>query len=154
MSEWQPIDTAQKTAVNVILKVPKGGHPGYREVIGHWAQNTSGEEQPSYSGWFYDTGYGFAQVKPEPTHWRPIVDERLSDPAAVFLNMMRGSIAKPEFSSLQRLYPEAKQLEAALRQCSVVLEMHRKTYPRTVDGDMLDALISAEAALRNAGVEV
>lgn len=46
-----------------------------------------------------------------------------------------------------------KELEDALRKCSDVLETHRKTYPRTVDRDMLDALISAEAAQRKAGAE-
>jgi hypothetical protein len=76
-SEWQPIDTAQKKAVNVILKIPKDGYPGYRECIGHWAQDLSGEEQPPFRGWFYDTGYGFVEVTPTPTHWRPLRDEGL-----------------------------------------------------------------------------
>jgi hypothetical protein len=72
-NEWKPISTAQKKAVNVILKVPKDGYLGYREVIGHWAEDVPGEEQPPFRGWFYDTGYDFTQIKPEPTHWRPLL---------------------------------------------------------------------------------
>ena len=72
LTGWQSIETAPRNASNVILRVPcKRLHPDHREVIAHWAEDMSGEEQPPYKGWFYDDGRDFSAVTPEPTHWRP-----------------------------------------------------------------------------------
>lgn len=69
---WQDIKTAPKNATEVILKVPCKGFPDFYQIIGHFAQDLSGSEQPSFSGWFRNSGYGFSQIEPEPTHWRAL----------------------------------------------------------------------------------
>ena len=69
--QWQDISTAEERAFDVILRVPDPTRAkGYKEVIGHWAQDLSGEEQPPFRGWFTDAGFGFREVYPAPTHWR------------------------------------------------------------------------------------
>jgi hypothetical protein len=71
--EWRPIESAPNNATEVILKVPcEKNSKGYRTVIGHWAQDLSGEEQPPFRGWFRDTGYHMAAIEPEPTEWMPL----------------------------------------------------------------------------------
>lgn len=67
----QPIETAPKTAVEIILFVPKKGWPSEYRVIGHWADG-GGDEQPRFKGWFRDTGCGFSEIGGEPTHWAPL----------------------------------------------------------------------------------
>lgn len=69
---WQPIETAPRNASEIKLK------SGERELVGHFAQNLSGEEQPSFSGFFEavqdaagKTLY-FSEIHPAPTHWRPL----------------------------------------------------------------------------------
>lgn len=71
---WQLISTAPKNATEVLLLVPRGGKgwPTMRAVVGHWASDLSGSEQPAFQGWFYDTGYGFQQLDKDPTHWAPL----------------------------------------------------------------------------------
>lgn len=73
--EWQPIEIAPKRAKELILKVPYKSKPGYRRVIGHWASNLSGEEQPPFQGWFYDDGYGYSEISPAPTGWMRLPDD-------------------------------------------------------------------------------
>lgn len=70
--QWQPIGTAPKNAIEIILLIPRRGKgwPTMRAVIGHWADG-GGEEQPRFRGWFYDTGYDYAQLE-DPTHWLPL----------------------------------------------------------------------------------
>lgn len=41
-------------------------------VKAHFAEDLSGEEQPSFSGWFVDCGSYFGAVYPKPKRWRPI----------------------------------------------------------------------------------
>lgn len=65
---WQPIETAPKDASELLLRVP-GERGRFRAVVGHWASDLSGEEQPPFRGWFYNTGYGFAEISPTPTQW-------------------------------------------------------------------------------------
>lgn len=67
---WKPIETAPRNATEIELRFPKKGHPGHFDAIGHWADG-GGDDQPRFRGWFRDTGYGFAEFGPEPTHWRP-----------------------------------------------------------------------------------
>lgn len=76
MSEWQPIETAPKNATEVLLLVRRhNGWPTMMRVVGHWAQDLSGSEQPAFSGWFRDTGFGFSEITQEPTHWAPLLPE-------------------------------------------------------------------------------
>lgn len=70
----QPIETAPKTATEVILFVPKEGHPGEFKIIGHWADD-GGDEQPRFRGWFRATAHGFIEISPDPTHWMPMPSE-------------------------------------------------------------------------------
>jgi hypothetical protein len=71
---WMPIATAPKNATEVLLIAPRssGGWPRDRRIVGHWASDLSGEEQPAYQGWFYDDGFQFRLIEPGPTHWYPI----------------------------------------------------------------------------------
>lgn len=39
-------------------------------IRAHWAQNTSGEEQPPYRGWFKRVGNYMAQID-DPILWKP-----------------------------------------------------------------------------------
>lgn len=71
MSEWQPISSAPRNATNVQLRVPTNRGRGFHVVIGHYAQDLSGSEQPPFKGWFRETGWGFVGIEPEPTHWAP-----------------------------------------------------------------------------------
>jgi hypothetical protein len=80
-TQWQPIETAPKTATEVLLLVPRRGKgwPTMMRVVGHWASDTSGEEQPAFRGWFRDDGYGFVELQDAPTHWarlEPQIPER------------------------------------------------------------------------------
>lgn len=69
----------------------------------------------------YITEVDVTRVKTErfntPLYAAPVASdadlrEKLSDPTAILINMMRGEIAKPEFDSLQRIYPEIADLRA------------------------------------------
>lgn len=73
---WQPIETAPHTATEVILEVPRNGQgwPTHMKVVGHWAEDLSGSEQPPFRGWFQDTGYGYREIKPDPVRWAPLPD--------------------------------------------------------------------------------
>lgn len=77
---WKSMDNAPKNATWVLLRVPCGrqGFPNKRVVVGHWASDLSGSEQPSFQGWFYDDGYGFREVSPAPNGWLPLPCEALS----------------------------------------------------------------------------
>lgn len=68
--EWLPMRDAPQNAEEVIVLTKKGG--SHRPVICHWAQDLSGEEQPAYRGWFYWTGYQFAEVSGEMVGWLPL----------------------------------------------------------------------------------
>lgn len=75
---WRPIATAPKNATELLLLVPRGashGWPTTMRMVGHWASDLSGSEQPSFQGWFRDTGFGFAEINPPPTHWAPLNPE-------------------------------------------------------------------------------
>jgi hypothetical protein len=76
--QWRPIKTAPHKATEVLLRIPATGWPGYFAVIGHWAEDLSGSEQPPFRGWFRNTGFGFAEISPEPTHWSPYNPPALS----------------------------------------------------------------------------
>jgi hypothetical protein len=69
---WEPIETAPKNATKILAV-----YPGGSEVVVHWAQDLSGEDQPPFEGWFKDdtdtngnrTGYS---AVPEPAGWKPL----------------------------------------------------------------------------------
>lgn len=71
---WRPIAEAKRDATEYLLRVPyaNGQHSGkfndYRRIVGHWAEG-GGADQPAFRGWFHDTGYGFNEITPEPTHF-------------------------------------------------------------------------------------
>jgi hypothetical protein len=69
-SEWRPIETAPKDGTKLLLTNDR--HPQCLMIVGHWAQDLSGEEQPPFQGWFHWSGCGFAQLPDEPTHWQPL----------------------------------------------------------------------------------
>jgi hypothetical protein len=71
MSGWQPIATAPRNATDILAAVPnRAGCKGV--LIVHFAEG-GGEDQPRFGpGWFYWTGYGFAELSPPPTHWMPL----------------------------------------------------------------------------------
>lgn len=71
----QPISTAPRNATELVLFVPakRNAYYTHRRIIGHWAEDLSGEEQPPFRGWFYANGdYGFAQISPDPEFWQPL----------------------------------------------------------------------------------
>jgi hypothetical protein len=68
--EWRPIETAPKDGTKLLLTNDR--HPQCLMIVGHWAQDLSGEEQPPFQGWFHWSGCGFAQLPDEPTHWQPL----------------------------------------------------------------------------------
>lgn len=70
---WRSMNTAPKNATWVLLRVPcaRKGLPATMTIVGHWADG-GGDEQPRFRGWFQDTGYGFAEITPEPTGWMPL----------------------------------------------------------------------------------
>lgn len=76
---WRPMDSAPKDATWVLLRVPckRQGFPNKRVVVGHWASDLSGSEQPSFQGWFFDDGYSFRDLD-APTGWLPLPGEALS----------------------------------------------------------------------------
>lgn len=72
---WRPIEELpehKRTSRDLLLKVPKKSWPGYRLVVGHWACDLSGEEQPPYKGWYCDDGIELMRSLPEPTHFREL----------------------------------------------------------------------------------
>ncbi|ACK82503.1 hypothetical protein [Methylorubrum extorquens] len=72
---WQDISTAEKKSrpsIIVETEVTAHGRTDKVEFIAHWAEDLSGEEQPPFRGWFYATGYGFAQLPGVPKRWRPL----------------------------------------------------------------------------------
>ena len=66
---WYPIETAPLDCTYVELELKDGS-----VVVGHWAQDLSGEYQPPFSGWFVEVPgcKYFKQVYPRPVAWRPI----------------------------------------------------------------------------------
>lgn len=66
---WQSMNTAPKNATDVEVVTPDGN-----QVIAHYAENLSGEEQPAFRGWFTQVGTGrgayFREIK--PSRWRPL----------------------------------------------------------------------------------
>lgn len=76
---WLDMGSAPKDATEIILRIPCKGWPGHYSMIGHWAQDLSGEEQPPFKGWFWRHADGFAQL-PTPTGWRPLA-KPASEPA-------------------------------------------------------------------------
>ena len=75
--DWRPIETAPKNASDVILfgRVRDGRAV---ELRAHFAQDLSGSEQPPFKGWFYSTGYGFAEIWFDPEYWKPASEDPLS----------------------------------------------------------------------------
>jgi len=72
---WQGIETAEKKSrpsIIVETEITAHGRTDKVEFIAHWAEDLSGEEQPPFRGWFYATGYGFAQLPGTPKRWRPL----------------------------------------------------------------------------------
>ncbi len=78
--DWRSMEKAPKDATWVLLRVPsqRQGFPNKRVVVGHWASDLSGSEQPSFQGWFFDDGYSFRGIEPAPTGWLPLPGEALS----------------------------------------------------------------------------
>jgi hypothetical protein len=71
--EWQFISNAPRNATSVRVRMKDGTiHP-----CAHWAQDLSGEEQPSFSGWFVPVVENgrtvFMRQIDEPQYWMPIV---------------------------------------------------------------------------------
>lgn len=58
---WCHMDSAPKDGRNIYVKLEDG-----QELIAHWAQDLSGECQPSFQGWFTKEGKtGYGQIKPK-----------------------------------------------------------------------------------------
>lgn len=71
-TEWQPIETAPKTARWVVVKLNRGGE----EVceVAHYAEDLSGSEQPAFRGWFKRLGSTFVELDDQPSYWMPLPD--------------------------------------------------------------------------------
>lgn len=71
--EWQPMSTAPKNATNVEVLTAEG-----KQLVAHWAEDLSGEDQPAFSGWFIKVEGSkhclayFSGIR-EPKAWRPIM---------------------------------------------------------------------------------
>ncbi len=65
-----PMQTAPQDATEVLLKVGQKGWPDHFWMVGHWASDLSGEEQPPFQGWFYNNGSAFTPVT--PLAWAPL----------------------------------------------------------------------------------
>lgn len=66
--DWQPMETAPKYGKRVQM-IDEDGRV-YPDA--HWAQDLSGEEQPAFSGWFYQSGkYTCSEIR-KPKGWKPL----------------------------------------------------------------------------------
>lgn len=66
MSDWQPIETAQKTGELILICAAKHGHFMVRAA---YYDEDGNKEFP----WFVeDSGKGFGHHKDWPTHWMPL----------------------------------------------------------------------------------
>ena len=63
LNDWRGMASAPKTSIDVELRLASG-----KVMVGHWACNLSGEEQPAFVGWFVRTGNYYSEVKPR--YWR------------------------------------------------------------------------------------
>lgn len=55
---WKPMSTAPRDATWIVARVE-----GAQRVLRvHFAQDLSGEEQPAFSGWFYQQGNSFFEA--------------------------------------------------------------------------------------------
>lgn len=70
--QWNPMTTAPRDASEVLVLTRDG-----RELVAHWADDSSGEEQPAFRGWFRavvnrDSGrvLYYAQID-TPVGWLP-----------------------------------------------------------------------------------
>jgi hypothetical protein len=70
VNPWRPFDTAPKDAREILVLVDVNGC--WNTAVVHYAEDLSGSEQPPYKGWFYWTGYDFAQFDKKPKFWAPI----------------------------------------------------------------------------------
>lgn len=66
-NEWQPMKTAPRNATDVRLKLKNG-----ETVIGHWASDLSGEDQPPFEGWFEKKPHLNCFTEVKPFAWRSI----------------------------------------------------------------------------------
>lgn len=64
--DWRPMDSAPKNSTNVRLLLKNG-----QEVVGHFAEDLSGEEQPAFSGWFKQIDRATC-VGVVPVGWKPL----------------------------------------------------------------------------------
>ncbi len=68
--KWKTMESAPKDAREVLVLVERNG---IRFVmVAHWASDLSGEEQPAFRGWFYNTGYGYNALPADPKMWHPL----------------------------------------------------------------------------------
>lgn len=75
---WEPIETAPKWSGEQEYLLPDG-----TSVIGHWAQDLSGEHQPPFRGFFTKKGrdyYGDVMVEIYPVAWREQSASQTSSP--------------------------------------------------------------------------
>lgn len=73
---WEPIETAPKWHGEQEYLLEDGS-----VVVGHWAQDLSGEYQPPFRGFFTKRGrdhYGEVMVEIFPVAWRQIVGTTLT----------------------------------------------------------------------------
>ena len=79
-NDWRPIDSAPKDASEIEVRLPDGS-----VLVAHWAEDTSGEEQPSFRAWFqaFRDSQGqvcyYGQLPDTPTGWRPLATKAESE---------------------------------------------------------------------------
>lgn len=142
---WQDISTAPRNASEILLRVPKSGWPGFRRVVGHWACDLSGEEQPGFKGWFWDHGNGFALVSPDPTHWMPFAQStaqtgaKLMAEAAAALETLQAKLVEKD-AEIERLRDDRDNSNRLLDECR-----HERNVLQRICAQRADALDAATA---------
>lgn len=77
INDWRKIDEAIKWDTNYRWVEVWNG----KEIkVAHFAQDLSGEEQPPFSGWFFQVGpHSYHGVWPEPYRWRHLCPQSQQD---------------------------------------------------------------------------
>lgn len=71
MTDWQPIETAPKDGTEILVRLVRAGCP--RHLVVHHCDFVE-DHPPIDSAWYFWTGYQFAPVQSQPTHWMPLPD--------------------------------------------------------------------------------
>lgn len=74
-------------------------------------------------------------------------ETKLTDPNAVHINMLRGTIAKPSLGQIAHLYPEVQEMKAAL---TATLKHFR--WPTSAEHQTRDRVLAALAPFDDAAL--